>query len=266
MKRKIILILILAIFLSGSMAFADTLVGTTGTWQQRPAWSPNENNYPYWDHTSWDGGQKNVSYFLLQAGAYTGNPNSPTLTTNAQSFYVNNTNGTADPDVHFHGNGTTSVIKMYIEVAGLKSQNSFGWYDTTSTGTLHEIFAGGVNAPPVQSANVTISAQSYGFYMQNNTNTWYTQASLQAGSTNDQHFAFFQDLVKYPGTFFVGVEDLPLCNSDKDYNDMIISAKASPVPLPPTLLLFGTGLLGLGWIRGRKKSARAKECITEADK
>jgi hypothetical protein len=255
MNRKIFLILILAISLSGSAAFADTLTGTTGVWLQSGVWVPNENNYPYWDHTSWDGSQRNVGFYLMKTGAFASNPNSPDLTANAQSFYINNGNGSADPNVYFQGSGTgNNAFQMFIEVAGLKSQNSFGWYDTNATGTLHEIFAGGVNAPPLQSATVSISATSYGFYMKNSSNTWYTQASLQTGSSSDQHFAFFQDPAKYPGTFFIGVEDLPFCNTDRDYNDMIISTRAMPIPLPPTLLLFGTGLLGLGWMKGRRKS------------
>lgn len=174
MNRKIFLILILAISLSGSVAFADTLTGTTGVWLQNGVvWVPNENNYPYWDRTSWDGSQRNVGFYLMKAGAFASNPNSPDLTANAQSFYINNGNGSADPNVYFQGSGAgNNAFQMFIEVAGLKSQNSFGWYDTTATATLHEIFAGGVNAPPLQSAAVSISATSYGFYMQHSSNTW----------------------------------------------------------------------------------------------
>lgn len=53
----------------------------------------------------------------------------------------------------------------------------------------------------------------------------------------------------FPAGIYVGMEDLPLSVSDLDYNDDTFVftnvAANSPVPEPSSLMLFGTGLLGI---------------------
>ena len=38
---------------------------------------------------------------------------------------------------------------------------------------------------------------------------------------------------------------------DRDYDDIVMKISVAPVPLPPAILLFGTALAGLGWLRRR---------------
>jgi hypothetical protein len=39
---------------------------------------------------------------------------------------------------------------------------------------------------------------------------------------------------------------------DRDYDDMVV--RVSEVPLPPALLLFGSALLGMNWLRRRREN------------
>ena len=85
------------------------------------------------------------------------------------------------------------------------------------------------------------------------------QSALNSSDGNNQHFAVFRpmgaDALRFSDTFFIGAEDLPICSSDKDFNDMVVKITNVNVPLPPSALLLATGLAGLGiqgWGRRRR--------------
>ncbi len=44
---------------------------------------------------------------------------------------------------------------------------------------------------------------------------------------------------------------------DNDYDDMAVRISVTAVPLPPSLLLFGGALLGLGWVARKKKFTKS---------
>lgn len=53
----------------------------------------------------------------------------------------------------------------------------------------------------------------------------------------------------------IGFEDIRLPGGDKDYNDLIVSASISAVPLPGAALLFGTSIMGFLAARRRRQAA-----------
>ncbi|MES9899718.1 MAG: DUF4114 domain-containing protein [Sedimenticola sp.] len=60
-------------------------------------------------------------------------------------------------------------------------------------------------------------------------------------------------------------EDTAIASSDKDYNDMIylVNAAPTPVPLPASVLLFGSGVMGLMGLAGfRRRGKRVSEQLT----
>jgi hypothetical protein len=115
------------------------------------------------------------------------------------------------------------------------------------------------NGPASQGANwsgpVPASYTSYGFYLTTpEGKTFYSDTFGVTNPDSNSNFAFFRN-TSQPDAFYIAMEDLMYPINTEcigDYNDMIVKATISSVPLPPSLLLLGSGvlgLLGLGWRR-----------------
>jgi hypothetical protein len=262
MKSKILLIMVIGLFLVSSAAMADYVVGTgAATFQNYPV-DLQQNGVPYWDGNSSDfGSPGTIGNYLTKTDAFAGSGLSLSLVT---PQWWGNANGTADPNMYFQekggGPGTAAqTVLMKIEVAGQSGTNSFGYYKVGSEGTRTELFNGpaGVGA----STNFTVNlGDQYGFYLQTSDNTIYYMDSTYSGNPTadkgNQHFAIFRDFSTYPGKFFIGCEDLPFSGSDLDYQDMIVMlspAGGGSVPLPPSAILLGSGLLGLVALRWSRR-------------
>jgi hypothetical protein len=269
MKWKILLTLVAALSIMASGVYADTLVGSSGTWQAYV--TPNQNNKPYWDGNSSDASTSaTVGDFLTNTGYFHNNLLYPSpgltdpqwwgnaITTNSSGKETGG--GTAAATMYFQPTTTSGgdIATLLVEVAGYASTNTFGWYLTTTPSDRHQIFPGSAGAGTVSA--VFTPTGNYGFYIGvgsgANQTYYYMTSSNNVADKNIQHFAVFRPS-DTGNIFYIGIEDLPWCSSDKDFQDMVVrvtpAGGGNEVPLPPSALLLGSGLLGLLIMRRSKR-------------
>ena len=173
-----------------------------------------------------------------------------------------------------------SVATMIIELAGNKSTNTFGVYDTADSNNRVELFSGAAATGSqvvlsikldgsvfVNFGDTTINfaGNSFGYYLGTaNNGTFFSNTSLN-GVASDHMLAYqgidvdtiqLADLAAGLWTsneYVLAWEDVKARNADFDFNDMVLMVESvQPVPVPAAVWLFGSGLLGLVGIARRK--------------
>jgi len=277
MNRLVPLAVIASIVLVMGTANALTLqpAATGVSWQ--PAWTADENGDPYWDGNSSDYTQPgNIGNFIAGSGAFTGHPESPN---NPFMPYLQGTGTNAGLngmpiDVYFQS-AAPNWAALKIEVAGLSNWNYFGIYKqgelpsdlnellTTPPGSLGPsgksmLLFKGTDGP---GASLTFVSPwtDFGFYLatedKNNKGTvlraFFSESTLNSGTENGkQHFAFFQAKTGAYPAYYIGAEDKPLHEADKDYQDLVVFIQA--IPDASTWMLFLSGVPALALLRRKR--------------
>lgn len=174
------------------------------------------------------------------------------------------------------GTDNNSSAYLFLEESPYKDDNSFGIYDFTvagdvvSLGETLEVFSA-LNSAPA-SATVVFDTDagtaSYGGFTRNIDTTFGFYLANPYGVTYYSHASLNSDLFDHMMIFdtsddgaamllgsdvVVAIEDGP-SGYDQDFDDMVVGVTnvAPATPEPTTMLLFGSGLIGLVAL-GRKK-------------
>ena len=197
-------------------------------------------------NSSSDGVKLNIVDYILSGKLGT--------TNNANTYTLLNELSVGNPVDTWFSNGAVSVI--IDEIAGYAPTNTFGYY--TMDGATQQLFAGSDSKTTPQKSFSLTSPAEFGFYLGvKNTGNFYTEASRNTLDGGKIHAAIFQ--VNNSNTYILGFEDLLLRNSDKDYQDMIVSVtiNSAPVPEPGTMALLGIGMLGMAVYGKRRMNKEA---------
>lgn len=147
----------------------------------------------------------------------------------------------------------STTFTVVAERANFKDRNSFGVYSGTRMVDLFEGEAEADDTLRVEMATLRsmLGSETFGFYLKSPQGWFFSDPVKNVDG--------LEHMVAYRGVrdLLLGFEDLS-GGGDRDFDDFVVrisgdGTSAAPVPEPGTLLLLGSGMLGLAFARKARR-------------
>jgi len=135
-----------------------------------------------------------------------------------------------------------------VYVPGQADQKRQIFDGTQATGTAVLTFPDSTHVSVNGGTPLDLGGTSFGFYIssaQISGGSFYSQAADKRGQADQ--LAVFTAAPNYLGSTVLAWEDTAYASSDKDFNDMVVTISATPVPEPTTCIAAALLLLPFGF-------------------